>query len=93
MKINLKLNKLKLIPYQCKWLLNKGYSVCMSPLYHVKTCYFLVFCVLEEFLLVVHGDDVILGLMDFLFVIYVICVMINWVAQIFYCCFPSYLSI
>ena len=65
MKINLKLNKIKLIPYQCKRLLNKGYSACMTPFYHGKTRYFFAFCLVEEFSLVVHGNGVILGLIVF----------------------------
>ena len=36
-----------------------------EPLCHGKTRYFLVFCVVGEVLLVVHGDGVILGLITF----------------------------
>ena len=62
------------IDLKIKRLLNKGYSVCMSPIYQGKTCYFLVFCVLEEISLVVHGDGVILGLIVFmLFICYYLC--------------------
>ena len=32
------------------------------PLKHAFPCYFLLFCLLEEFSLVVNGDKVILGL-------------------------------
>ena len=65
MKINLKLNKIKLLPYQCKRFLNKGYFVCMTPLTTFFSVIFFGFCLVEEVYLVVHGDDDNLGFIIF----------------------------
>ena len=65
MKINLKLNKLKLLPYQCKRLLNIYIIVCIDPTNHVFQRYFFAFCVVEEIPLVVKGDEAILELIIF----------------------------
>ena len=64
MKINLKLNEIKLIPYQYKRLLNKDKSS-VRPLLTVKNTFFFAFCVIEEFYIVVHGDDANLRIIKF----------------------------
>ena len=55
MKINLKLNEIKLIPHQYKRLLSKDKSSA-RPLLTVKNTLFFAFCVVEEVYLVVASD-------------------------------------
>ena len=43
MKINLKLNKIKIIPHLCKRLLNKRYFECTGPANREKAIIFLCF--------------------------------------------------
>ena len=54
MNLNLKLNEIKLIPYQCKRILKYRYFVCIGRFYHAKQRYFFVFCLVEEVYLVVN---------------------------------------
>ena len=64
-----------------------------EPLNSVFQRYFFVFCVVEEIFLVVHGNDANLRIIIFYVVICYYFVTSNWVAQIFYCCFSSYLRV
>ena len=50
------------MPYQCNITLKYSQVGHIALFKHVKTRYFLLFCLLEEVSLVVQGDRVILGI-------------------------------
>ena len=50
------------MPYQCKIILKYRQTVHIAPFKHVFPRYFLAFCLLEKFYILLNRDRVILGL-------------------------------
>ena len=59
------------MPYQCNITLKYSQTAHITLFKHVKTHYFLLFCLLEEVCILLHDNEAILGLIVFMLLIVV----------------------